>query len=200
MNKMLENISFSISFIQKKDDYLLSINFSKNQLGIIYKITAILFAYGWDIIEANFETDSDGKVQDKFLVRSFRGEIMDEDFLEKIKKDIHDLFYTELMVIDYLERFPNLTLTKPTTIPPIIYIFNPPGIDSTVLDIRTLDRPGLLFEISQLLYLLDIDILSVTASTEDSMVRDSFLLRKDSSDKLDERTMAKLKSGLEKIL
>jgi [protein-PII] uridylyltransferase len=110
------------------------------------------------------------------------------------------LFEKNLAVIDYLESFPDLPLLKPSERPPSIQIFNPTSIDSTVLDIRTADRPGLLFEISQLLYLFDIDIVSVTAKSEDGQVRDSFLLRQDASDRLTEDLMEKIKIGLQKLI
>ncbi|MCB1141054.1 MAG: hypothetical protein H7A24_02345 [Leptospiraceae bacterium] len=191
---------FQLEADPKKDDYLLTLTLKKNMRGIIYKITAILFAHGWDIIEANFETDEDGNVKDLFHVRSFKNEVLDEPSLEEIRKDVEDLFFRDLLVIDYLDRFPDLTLVSPTKISPVIRLFNPDSVDSTVLDIRTIDRPGLLFEISQLLYLLDIDILSVTAKTEEKMVRDTFLLRREMTERLDENMMKKLNEGLEKIL
>jgi len=45
-----------------------------------------------------------------------------------------------------------------------------------------------------------VDILSVTARTEDGIVRDSFLLRRDISEKLTTVTMEKIKQSLLDIL
>jgi len=48
--------------------------------------------------------------------------------------------------------------------------------------------------------LLDVDIVSVVARTEDGNVRDTFLLRKNESEQLDEETMQRIKEGLLKFL
>ncbi len=191
---------FELTCVEKGNNYLLKLTLAENRKGIIYRVTAVLFAHGWDILEANFEILSGGTVKDIFLIKSFRNSILDNFHLSKIENDLHNLFEKDVAVIDYLEGFPDLPLVKPSERPPSIQIFNPTSIDSTVLDIRTTDRPGLLFEISQLLYLFDIDILSVTAKTEDGQVRDSFLLRQDASDQLSEEIMEKIKSGLQKLI
>ncbi|MCB1179504.1 MAG: hypothetical protein KDK36_18125 [Leptospiraceae bacterium] len=185
---------------KKESNYFLKLSHLENQVGIIYRATAVLFAYGWDILEANFEISENNLIEDIFLIRNNQNEEMTEISLKKIQTDLEELFFKDLKVIDYLERFPALTLTHPESTPPFIKIYNPSTIDCTVLDIRTSDRPGLLFEISQLLYLLDIDIISVTAKTEDQMVRDSFLLRMNQTEMLDLKTMEKLEEGLAKIL
>jgi [protein-PII] uridylyltransferase len=191
---------FELTCDEKGSDYLLKLTLPENRKGIIYRVTAVLFAHGWDILEANFEILSGGMVKDIFLIRSFRNSCMDSFHLSKIENDLHKLFEKDLAVIDYLEYFPDLPLLKPSERPPSIQIFNPASIDSTVLDIRTTDRPGLLFEISQLLYLFDIDIVSVTAKSEDGLVRDSFLLRQDASDRLTDELMEKIKIGLQKLI
>ena len=46
----------------------------------------------------------------------------------------------------------------------------------------------------------DIDILSVTARTEDGVIRDSFILREDSAKRLSAEKMDKIKIGLSGIL
>ena len=191
---------FELTCVEKGSDYLLKLTLQENRKGIIYRVTAVLFAHGWDILEANFEILSGGTVKDVFLIRSFRNTSMDNLNLSKIENDLHRLFEKDLAVIDYLETFPDLPLLEPSERPPSIQIFNPSSIDSTVLDIRTTDRPGLLFEISQLLYLFDIDIVSVTAKSEDGQIRDSFLLRQDASDRLTDELMEKIKIGLQKLI
>ena len=191
---------FELTCVEKGSYYLLKLTLPENRKGIIYRVTAVLFAHGWDILEANFEILSGGTVKDIFLIRSFRNSIMDKLNLSIIESDLHKLFEKDLAVIDYLESFPDLPLLRPSERPPSIQIFNPSSIDSTVLDIRTTDRPGLLFEISQLLYLFDIDIVSVTAKSEDGKVRDSFLLRQDASNKLTDELMEKIKIGLQKLI
>jgi [protein-PII] uridylyltransferase len=195
MNKLI----FDVSCTNRGQDSILKLTLSENQTGIIYKVTAVLFAYGWDIKEANFEI-LDGIIKDVFVIRNANQRSMCDFDLQNIKNDLNELFFQDITVIDYLERFPNLRMTTGSPTPPIVHVFNPKSVDSTVLDIRTTDRPGLLFEISQLLYILDVDILSVIARTDEGFVRDSFLLRKNECDRLDDETMEKVKEGLLKLL
>jgi [protein-PII] uridylyltransferase len=197
---LINKIQLDLTCTPKGENYLLRLCLSENELGVIYRVTAVLFAYGWDILEANFGIDTTGQIEDLFLIHNFQGGKMGESELQKIRSDLDELFFQDLLVVDYLERFPSLTLMRPSDQPPMIRIFNPSTTDSTILDIRTKDRPGLLFEISQLLYLLDIDIISVTAKSEDGIIRDSFLLRMNGAQRLKEDTIEKLQDGLQKIL
>ena len=192
--------SFELNCVEKGENYLLKLTMPENKKGIIYRVTAVLFAHGWDILEANFEIIGGGMVKDVFIIRNLNQNPMRDENLMRIKDDLYSLFSEEISVIDYLDQFPDLPLLKPSSSPPSIQIFNPISSDSTVLDIKTQDRPGLLFEISQILYLLDIDILSVTARTEDGIIRDSFILREDSAKRLSAEKMDKIKIGLSGIL
>lgn len=196
MNTLFINSAeFTLSVHPYNGKYILKLSFSQNQAGIIYKVTAVLFANGFDITEANLET-VEGQVKDIFVIKSIYGKPMTLKDFEKIKQEIHKLFFGDLLVIDYLKQF-QLPRSHPSTFPPSVYIFNPEGGDSTVLDVHTQDRPGLLFEISQLLYLMDIDILSVVATTEPTgLARDTFLIRMHQTEKLDFSTQEKLKEGL----
>jgi [protein-PII] uridylyltransferase len=200
MGIMFKNkLNLHLSCSRRAEDYILKLTLSPNQTGIIYRVTAVLFAYGWDIKEANFET-LDGIVKDVFVIQNTAGQEMTDLALQKIQSDLYELFFQDLAVIDYLERFSIPPAIKKDNKPPVVHIFNPKTVDSTVLDVRTTDRSRLLFEISQLLYLLDVDIVSVVARTEDGNVRDTFLLRKNESEQLDEETMQKIKEGLLKFL
>lgn len=63
------------------------------------------------------------------------------------------------------------------------------------------DRPGIIFEVSQLLFLYGIDILSFKAVTDSNSVRDMFLLRLENGNKLDESLhFEKLATALRTIL
>jgi [protein-PII] uridylyltransferase len=192
--------SFELSYAPRKNDSILKLTVPENQKGIIYKMTAVLFAHGWDIKEAIFETMGEGLVKDLFIIQNREKKPLSPIELDRIQKDLLSLFKGDCSVIDYVENFPDLPLLKPSQTPPIIQIYNPISSDSTVLDLKTQDRQGLLFEISQVLYVFDTDILSVTAKTENGIVRDTFLLRKDISETLDFEMREKIKNTLMNIL
>lgn len=191
----INSAGFELSVHSYGGKYILKLSFQQNRKGIIYKVTAVLFAHGYDILEANIET-VDGQVRDIFVIKNIYGKPLTPSEFNQIKQEIYELFFGDILVIDYLNQF-QLPPREPSFYTPSVYIYNPEGSDATVLDIHTKDRPGLLFEISQLLYLLDIDILSVTATTErGGMARDTFLIRIHETERLDKPTQEKLKEGL----
>lgn len=192
-----------LSCVPRKETILLKITVSSNEMGIIYRVTSVLFAHGWDILEAMAETSDDGYVQDVFVIQSRTGEAMTEFTLKKIRKDLNALFYEGKSVIDYMEekglnRYAKDRTSDPTA---IVKLYNPVSSDLTVMDIRMKDRPGILFQITQFLYLFGVDIVSFTALSNEGQIRDSFLLRMESGERIDERKLfPSLKIGIESIL
>ncbi|MCG9874963.1 MAG: hypothetical protein MH321_09275 [Leptospiraceae bacterium] len=192
-----------LSCVPRKDTTLLKITVSNNEMGIIYRTTAVLYAHGWDILEAVAETSAEGYVQDVFVVRSFNGEDMDEPTLRLIRRDLNALFFEGMSVIDYMEGHGLMRnqfnhLPDPSA---VVKMYNPLSSDFSVMDIRMKDKPGVLFQITQILYLFGVDIITFTALTEDGRIRDSFLLRMETGEKLDEKLVfPRLKQGIESIL
>lgn len=180
--------------------YLLKITVSHNEKGIIYKVTSVLFAHGWDIEEAVAETVDGRLVKDVFIIRNLQGQKMTDQALHQIKVELNSLFYEGLSVTEYIEKSGKNVDSYKQPHNPTVNLFNPPSIDSTVLDIRTLDRPGLLFEIAQILYMMDVDIISFTAKTERKEIRDSFLLCTPERDRLTDEECEILKRKLLSVL
>ncbi|PJZ70082.1 hypothetical protein CH373_09820 [Leptospira perolatii] len=192
-----------ISCIPRGNSYALKVNISKNEVGIIYRVTAVLYVRGWNIEEAIAETSQDGYIQDIFIVRRVDGSDMTDADLENIYSDLKELFYGGLSVMNYLSRYPEKTegLRSRTGETPEIFLFNSDISDSTVMDLRMKDRLGIIFEISQIFFLFGVDILSFKAVTESGQVRDTFLLRMENGSKLDEKSLfPKLKDALLSVL
>jgi [protein-PII] uridylyltransferase len=81
-------------------------------------------------------------------------------------------------------------------------LYNPISSDFTVMDLRMKDTPGILFQITESLFHLGIDIISFTANSFDGKIRDSFLVRTSlTGEKLDEKVMfPMLRAKLESFL
>lgn len=180
--------------------YLLKVTVSLNEKGIIYKVTSVLFAHGWDIEEAVAETVDGKLVKDVFIIRNLFGQKMTDKDLSQIRSDLNSLFCEDVSVIEYIGKSGKDVNSYKKPFNSIVNLFNPPSIDFTVLDIRTLDRPGLLYEISQILYLYNIDIISFTAKSENKVIRDSFLICTPDRERLREEDCAKLKDKLLSVL
>lgn len=192
--------NLDLCFLEKSNDtYILKITLSENQKGIIYRVTSVLFAHGLDIIEAVAEIIGDGLVKDVFLIRSLDGSKIKPGVCSLIKKELNQLFFSELKVSDYLRKYKKDVNDFKKEKSSFIQVFNPSSIDSTVLDFRTYDRPGLLFETSEYLFSKEIDIISFTAKTDDSEIRDSFLLRNKNGERLTEDECNMIKKDLNEL-
>ncbi|EIE00184.1 hypothetical protein [Leptospira licerasiae] len=192
-----------LSCIPRGEAYALKVNISKNEIGIIYRVTAVLYVHGWNIEEAIAETSTDGYIQDIFIVKRIDGAPMTDSHLNAIHADLHELFYGGMSVMNYLANHPEKmeSLRAKLMTAPEIFLFNSEISDSTVMDLRMEDRPGILFEISQILFLFGVDILSFKAVTDSGQVRDTFLLRLENGSKLNENLhFQRLKEALNAVL
>lgn len=193
-----------VSCVPRKDTTLLKISLSQDDLGILYRVTSVLFHHRWDILEAVAETSSDGHVQDLFVIRSWDGKEMTESLLSQIRTDLYSLFYEGKSVAMYLRENSKeeILVRKIGDSEASLKLYNPISSDFTVMDLRMKDTPGILFQITEALYHLGIDIISFTANSFDGKIRDSFLLRTSlTGDKLDEKLMfPMLRTKLESFL
>lgn len=201
-SKMLQK-SLHLSCVPKKNSFLLKLSLSQNESGIIYRVTAVLFAHGWNILEAIAETSHDGYVHDIFEISPINNQTLTEQGLKEIRNDLNLLFFQDYGVLPYLEKKGiNIeNLNKASDPSGVVKIYNPLSSDFTVMDVRTKDRPGILFQITRVLHYFGIDIVSFSACSENGIVRDSFLLRSQEGNKLEEGVvLAKLKNSIESIL
>ncbi len=193
-----------VSRVPRKDTTLLKISLSHDDLGILFRVTSVLYNHGWDILEAVAETSHEGHVQDLFVIRSWSGTEMTENLLSQIRRDLYSLFYEAKPVESYLRELgKGDVLTRKLGDPEAsLKLYNPISSDFTVMDLRMRDTPGILFQITEALFHLGIDIISFTANTSDGKIRDSFLLRTSlTGDRLEEKTMFPLlRSRLESFL
>ncbi|MCG6167765.1 hypothetical protein LFX25_07995 [Leptospira sp. FAT2] len=195
--------SVHISCIPRDDSYALKVNISNNEIGIIYRVTAALFVRGWNIGEAVAETSQDGYISDIFIIKNVDLLPMTDEMLQTIHSDLKEMFFQGVSVMSYLERFPEKAeyLKNKDRSNIELFLFNSHGSDCTVMDLRMKDRPGIIFEISQLLFLYGIDILSFKAVTDSGSVRDTFLLRLENGNKLEETLhFERLSTALRTIL
>ncbi|PJZ45115.1 hypothetical protein [Leptospira brenneri] len=193
-----------VSCVPRKDTTLLKISLSQDDLGILYRVTSVLYNHGWDILEAVAETASDGHVQDLFVIRSWDGGEMTEELLSQIRTDLYSLFYEGKTVAMYLRENAKeeVLVRKVGDTEATLKLYNPISSDFTVMDLRMKDTPGILFQITESLFHLGIDIISFTANSFDGKIRDSFLLRTSlTGEKLDEKLVfPMLRAKLESFL
>ena len=175
--------SYELSVLKRKQLYDLTFKNENNEKGLIYKLTSVLFVHGWNIIQATAKTNFDGIVEDSFLIEPIDQTSFTDETLQNINKDLTQLLKGDVSVLEYLTQYPQVSkkLESFHNIRNVAKIdisqTNDPSL--TILTIQSSDRPGLLFEISQVLYLLNFDIESFKASYNEDGIFDTLYLRKE---------------------
>jgi len=200
-NIIFEPVEFSQDLIYKAK--LIISNF-KDEVGILYKITGVLFINGYNIISAKIET-KDQKIEDIFTIEPQNHQmIINSTILEKIEADLYRLLKNEISMSEYLASYPEKTRlllesSKPypeTEIEVNLYDSN----KCLKIHLKTKDRPGLLYFISQILFLMDFNILEFNAKSENQLANDTFIVEKKNQREVNERNINDLVKILKKFI
>jgi [protein-PII] uridylyltransferase len=167
-----------------------------NETGILYRITGVLYIHGWSIDSAVVKTETMGGVDDIFSIHRLDNQPMEIATLERIEQDMEMLLRGEIHMSEYLSSYPeriqslvhSLSDERDTKLD--IEVSEDPTIASIYLE--TKDRPGILFMITQILFLLDYDILRFEASTQNGQARDDLDVRKNTGGSITERDRKQL--------
>ena len=201
---MVQTFDFEIDIKNTGTSTELFFRKTANEKGIIYRLTAVLFVHGWNILKAEARTDDNNQITDYFLIEPGNGQRFDSRMEDTIRKDLTDLFSGEISVMHYLSNYPGkmeeLYSYHTHQSQSFIEITDDEESNNCLLELNTVDRPGLLFEISQLLYLLYIDILAFEAGSNDSNVNDKFVIRREDAAIIDSAGKQRIREALSKIL
>jgi [protein-PII] uridylyltransferase len=146
--------------------------------GIFAKITGVLAALRFQIVEADIVTRSDGLVVD-----TFRG--VDSDFskqppagrLEEFAQALEKVLTGKQTVEALFAGRHELGAPRPTQVPgpgTQVEIDNTTAGQATILEVFADDRPGLLYSIARTLFELDLSIRFAKISTSLDQVADAF--------------------------
>ncbi len=145
--------------------------------GLFSMISGVMAANSVNILDAHIFTLHNGVVLDILQVKSPIGEaITDVGKLAKIEKDINDVITGTVRVDKLVERKrPSILDQKATPdVPTRIEIDNEVSETYTVIDIRTQDRLGLLYNISRVLTELGVYIVVAKITTKGEAAADIF--------------------------
>lgn len=171
--------------------------------GILYKITGVLFVHNWNIVSAEINTIN-GEIEDEFVIQPIESSKLNKIKLDRIEAEIMDLLTNTIHMSEYLSKFPERTKilienmkSYPNT---KLYfeILNDPK--KLRIHLETIDRPGLLYFLSQIFYLSDFNVLDFLAKTEDKFVKDSFTIQKKSEAEFTDRNLQEIERLIKKFI
>ncbi len=199
--KTMEKEEFlKLEFTKEGNNFRLQLFFATDERGIVYRVTAVLYANNWNILGANIRSFENGQIEDEFLIQNSGGAILDEAELSKLKNEMQQLFRDEISIASYMIKKGKKANSDKGNLNAKIIFETVANHDFTKLRIQTRDRSGLLCDIARMLYLECMDILSVQANTRGSEVDDIFEIKSESGHSLEEAMQVRLVRNLKNIL
>ena len=176
----------------------------KDEPGILYRITAVLFVHNWNILSATIRTVND-KIEDIFTIEPHNADtLITKEILEKIESDLYKLLSNQIHISEYLANYPEKTRKIINSMKPYpnTEVELEPIEDAKRIKIhlKTIDRPGLLYLIAQILFLADLNIHEFFAATEDKFANDTFIVEKKNQSEFNERNLKEIKELLKKFI
>ena len=173
----LRNEPVQIALRRTRDQHQLTI-VTKDRPGLFSTLTGILYGWGMDIAKASAFSNQAGVIVDSFYFKDrFRTLELNPPERERFKRSITDILAGEAQLDRLLE--PRL---RADTKPPKLKVETRLRFDSdcsptsTLLEVITQDRPGLLHSISATLAAENLSIEVALIDTEGAMAHDVFYL------------------------
>lgn len=160
-------------------NFRLQFLFPHDASGILYKVTTVLFAYGWDILSAYSRPNEEAEVEDIFIVSSARHESLSRTTCDLILAAVRELLTQETTAEQFIARFPERAqqIRNARAIRSDFVLEPDARHHCTKLVVERPDRPGVLMQITQVLYALGLDIIAFSAEAVYQGVRDEFLIQ-----------------------
>lgn len=161
--------------------------------GLFSRIVGFLSARGLNIVSGRIFTGHTGMVIDKITVSNWRA-VWWEGFEEDLHRGLRAIIVDDEPV--HTERRP-LQAAVPYGV--FVELDNEASEDSTVIEIFSPDRMGLLYDVSRCMYEKGINILSARIMTESGLAQDVFYVQKKKA-KMDYADTENILAGLWAIL
>ncbi|MBX7057016.1 MAG: hypothetical protein K1X75_03045 [Leptospirales bacterium] len=156
-------------------DYLLTAENMHDAPEILYRLCAVLYHHGWDILHADICTLSNLQIQDRFVIRpgASVGKI-DDLKIEHMMDDFERLLFERISVLDYLQSRGDAPQRNASGGGLVEF-----DLDDSLprITVHGRDRRGLLLALAQILSMMEIDILEALIDTAaDGQVRNTFVV------------------------
>jgi len=205
LNTRLVKTSWRVNTQARCTDLHLS---ARNRRGLFAAVAGALTAQGVNILSVHLNTRADGLAVDSFKVRDTAGEpISDPSRWEQIDNAIRRALSGELdvaaAVIKRLQAQSSSRLQRRKMVGPAttrINWDNQSSDKSTILEVRTGDRLGLVYKITSTLTALDLDIVFAKVATEKHLALDIFYVTNAAGEKLTDADLPAIEDTIRNAL
>jgi len=173
--------------------------FAVDHPSLLVAVTGACAATGANIVDAQIYTTKDGMALNSiFIQRQFPSVEDEENRARRIAVTVEKALQGKIKLTELLQsRIKTKNRYKPFSVEPSVIIDNSRSNIFTVLEVRGLDRPGLLFELTNALFELNINIGSAHIATFGERAVDVFYVKDLTGLKItNEQRQAKIKQQL----
>ncbi|HBS05748.1 MAG TPA: hypothetical protein DEA96_12330 [Leptospiraceae bacterium] len=166
-----------VGVLKEPAGYRLKIESDGNEVGVLFRLAAVLYCHNWSVMEAKISTPERTLISDEFLIRAgAAGQELDEGALKMMIDDLERLLFDGVSVLGYLTEH-----AREAPRPEIGYgegqVFIRDLDEEVVIEVRGQDKSGLLLALSQAFYLMDISIMEASIFTDEkAQVHNLFLI------------------------
>ncbi|MGI9553726.1 MAG: [protein-PII] uridylyltransferase [Thermodesulfobacteriota bacterium] len=184
-----------------REEYDEFIFWGKDEKGIIHKVCGVLNASNVNILGARIVTTNDNRVLDVFYVNKLGKSTSDQkEIWDKIGSNLKDVLKGKLDVNDLVNKRKSKDSQYKKIIPkypPRIEVDNSSSENSTVIDIYTHDRTGLLYDVTKTLNKLRLNVNYAKISTKVDQVVDVLYVSNSKGKKIeDKKRLERIKNSL----
>ncbi len=196
-----EHGDYQVNFVDVIEGGILRLDMlAEDQPGLFAKLCGVLVAHGLNVVEAQAFTGSHGYVIDRFCCE-MQGRVS-AALRRQMLEELSDVVGARQSVEPLLARRRRGLLQRSVALAPSrVSIDNTISEEYTVVDLRTTDRLGLLYDIAKALYLQNYTLISAKIATIGGQVHDAFYIQDAEGGKVtDDMRIAALTTSLEAVV
>jgi [protein-PII] uridylyltransferase len=198
-----QDLGVSLRVSEDKKHTIVSL-YVKDELGLFARTAGAMLVGGASIVNATVFTTKDGMVLNNYAVQDFRGSVIDrESRLSKLKVLVTEAISGKLDLDATIDpKVTGLPLRDVyLEVEPVVLIDNKASSRFTIIEINGKNRPGLLYDISSVLYRRKISIAGAYIATYGERAVDVFYVQETNGKKITHKGRLKaLKENLKSAI
>lgn len=178
------------------ENYSLSLESPVNEVGLLFRVGAVLYTRGWDIVSGSITSPGRTAAVDTFVLHRAKAPHPAE--LRELSIELESLLFKGVSVLEYLTA---KNAPPPAGRDPGAQISTGSERGMPYLEIVTKDRRGLFLSVTQAFFLMDVNIMEATIQTDSfGRARDRFLVDSLDARFSNEEFLRRLREELQQIL
>lgn len=159
-----------------------------DRIGLFASLVGAIVSRGANIVTANAFTSLDNEVIDSFILQTPQGDVFADKDPMRVEKLVGDVERALMEEVDPGE-IPTRRGRREAAfiVEPMVQIRNDVSSDCTVVDLTGRDRPGLLYDVADVLAGMDLSIRSAHVGSYGERVFDAFYIQTPAGEKLSAR-------------